>query len=190
MRWYYQRPSRSLLQSQTQLALTFFRHNTEPSSTPEHSSPQRVSKRGRASNRRRGLRHEGINRGKGALSVLHTEGYRCTRTPESTGPADIWAVKRHAHISGPLARLIQVKSAALFRPSIANDGVFRFLGLGRWHTPWTVAPGITREVWCWVDREGWIARIIINHDNSIHYSGPRGQEVYLSLCNALKRATP
>ncbi len=139
-------------------------------------------------NRLRGLAAEGVWGGRGATSVLHSEGYRVVRSHDSQGAADLVAI-RERDGAGPLVRCVQVKRVRAFRPDALNDAVRRFLGLGRWHRPWTVAEGATRECWLWVDGEGWAARLTIHASDRITATGPRADAVLGSVMRMLSRAT-
>lgn len=148
-----------------------------------HIRPKRTVKRQAGNtNSRRGLAIEGVYGGKGATAILKREGYYILRPAGSRGAADLWAA-RLPGTEGPHLRHVQVKSSETMTGgrSEVNAAVDRFLGLGPWalppHGPFRVDAGATREVWLWLMGSGWVARIVIDHDDTIWNSGPTGANV-------------
>lgn len=114
-----------------------------------------------------------------AQKVLKREGYTCTKTPWSMGPADIWAVAK-AGTRGPTARLVQVKRRSVFAAADLNEAVRKLLRR-------SVAAGVRREVWLSLGTSaGFVVRVEIEPDGTIAVGG---KGVYpMQVWDALRRA--
>lgn len=91
----------------------------------------------------------GVEKERECQKILEAAGYETARTAGSHGPFDVIAV-------GPLGvRLIQLKRSA--------DG--------NWNQEYELAkeklqqlpklPFVSREIWIWVDRQGWVKQEVI-----------------------------
>lgn len=119
------------------------------------------------------------------------EGYRVTQSDGSRTAADFLATKIDDATLGPLVRHVQMKWTAAMEPTIANDGVRRFLGLGVWakHGPYRLASGASRELWVWEYDRGWAVKLTVNPDGSVTCTdGPWKEVVQAAIDRMLPRS--
>lgn len=160
-----------------------------PLTAPVTPAPKpRASKRGRASNYAKGMSAE-----RKAKDMLRAEGYVFEVNLGSRGTADILARRGSADVVGPVYRAVQVKSTATFRPGFLNDGLARFLGIGK-HAGRSafLAPDGTREVWGFLREQGrmsLVAVVVLDTDGGMTVTGEKAQEVETSLKKMLAKAS-